>query len=470
MEICIFCEGSYPYISGGVSSWIDILINEMNDKKFKIVSIMPSREENLHYKYTIPSNVIEVKTIYLNDYIDLNPNKKNKEPKLTKKEALEVKKFFRFCKDINWNLIGSIIHNKNKFGDCIEFLQSEFFWNMILEIYKDKYSKEEFNRFFWTIRSMFVGFINIIQNNIPKADVYHSVSTGYAGFLGVLAKVKYNKPFVLTEHGIYAREREEEIIRAKWVSGIYKKIWIEFFYFISIGAYKSADIVISLFDRNRKIQLELGAIKEKSVVIPNGIDLSKFNIEHKKENVFNIGSILRIVPIKDVKTLIRAFKLVKNKMFNVKLYLIGPHDEDREYYKECLKLVKNLGLEYDVEFTGKVDIIKYLEKIDVLVLTSISEGQPFVMLEGMAAKIPFVATDVGACRELLEGKENDDIGVAGIITSPVSPNDTASAIIKLLNNEGLRKNMGENGRERVEKYYTKESFIKNYNKIYESLR
>lgn len=470
MEICILSEGSYPYISGGVSSWINQLIHEMSDKNFKIVSIMPSRESNLEYKYKIPSNVTKIKTIYLNDYLYLEPNKKSKEPKLNKKELIEIEKFLKFDKNVDWNLIISIMSNKNKFGDCIEFLQSRFFWNMILKFYKDNYSKEEFNQFFWTIRSMIIPFINIVQSELPKADIYHSVSTGYAGFLGLLCKFKNNKPFILTEHGIYAREREEEIIRANWVTGIYKKIWIDFFYYISIGEYKSADIVVSLFERNRNIQLELGSNKEKTIVIPNGVNLNKFKAEHENHEGFNIGAILRIVPIKDVKTLIRAFKLVKSRVPKVKLYLIGPYDEDIEYYEECLKLVKNLSLEDNIEFTGKVDIKKYLKKLDLLVLTSISEGQPLVILEGMACEIPFVATDVGACRELLEGKKDDDIGLSGIITTPVSPRDTANAIIKLIKDKNLRIQMSQNGRKRVEKYYTNKMFIEKYNEVYESLR
>jgi glycosyltransferase involved in cell wall biosynthesis len=470
MEICILSEGSYPYISGGVSSWINQLVYEMNDKTFKIVSIMPSRESNLEYKYKIPSNVVEIKTIYMNDYIYLEPNKKIKEPKLNKKELIEIEKFFTFDKNVDWNLIISIMSNKNKFGDCIEFLQSRFFWNMILKFYKDNYSNEEFNQFFWTIRSMVIPFINIVQSELPKADIYHSVSTGYAGFLGLLCKFKNNKPFILTEHGIYAREREEEIIRAKWVTGIYKKTWIDFFYYISIGAYKSADIVVSLFERNRSIQLELGSNKEKTIVIPNGVNLNKFKAEHEAHQGFNIGAILRIVPIKDVKTLIRAFKVVKSILPKVKLYLIGPYDEDIEYYEECLKLVKNLSLEDNIEFTGKVDIKKYLKKLDLLVLTSISEGQPLVILEGMACEIPFVATDVGACRELLEGKKDDDIGLSGIITTPVSPRNTANAIIKLIKDKNLRIQMSQNRRKRVEKYYTNKMFIEKYNEVYESLR
>ena len=94
--------------------------------------------------------------------------------------------------------------------------------------------------------------MNVLQNEIPEADLYHSVSTGYAGMIGVLAKIKYNKPYYLTEHGIYAREREEDIIKSHWVGDDFKKIWIDYFYFLSKIAYKYSDKIISLFNTGEK--------------------------------------------------------------------------------------------------------------------------------------------------------------------------------------------------------------------------
>lgn len=470
MEICIIAEGSYPYISGGVSSWINQLISEMKDIKFKVLSIMPSQTEKLEYKYKIPDNIIEIRTIYLDDYLNLNPLKKTKEPKLTDEEKIHVEKFFRFEKDVDLNIVLNTISNKKNFGDCVEFFRSKFFWELILKVYNEGYENQEFNPFFWTLRSMFLTFIHILQKDVPKADIYHSVSTGYAGLMGILAKIKHDKPLILTEHGIYAREREEEIIKAKWVTGIYKQFWIDFFYFISIGAYKTSDIVVSLFERNKQIQMELGSSKEKTLVIPNGVDIKKFSNEQEERSTFNVGAVLRIVPIKDVKTLIRAFKLIKSDIENSKLYLIGPYDEDKAYYEDCLRLIRNLRLEEDVIITGKVDVKQYMKKIDVLVLTSISEGQPLVILEGMSAEIPFVSTDVGSCKELLEGKDCDNIGHAGIITTPVTPRETYNGILELYKDKNLRKKMGKNGRKRVEKYYTKELFINKYKELYKDLR
>ena len=469
MEVCILAEGSYPYISGGVSSWINTLIRGMPDNKFKIFSIMPSLSELGEYKYEIPENVIEIKTVGLKDYENLNPRYSRFTPSISIDEKVQIEKFLKMENDIDWSTINNILSDKLRLGNPVQFLQSKMFWEMYRNFYSQHMFRRDFNKSFWTVRSMLLPVINLMQQELPSADIYHSVSTGYAGLMASIAKAKTSKPFILTEHGIYAREREEEILKADWIDEDYRKLWIDFFYFISTCAYENADKIVSLFEQSRFIQLQLGAQMEKTMVVPNGIDIQSFNMDHKRMHENNIGAILRVVPIKDVKTLVRAFKIVKSSIYDAKLYLIGPYDEDKEYYREVVHLIKSLELEEDVHITGRVDIIEYMEKLDVLVLTSISEGQPLVMLEGMACKKPFVSTDVGACKEIVEGADDDLLGKCGIITPPVSPMETAAGIMDILRDRKKANSMGDIGRARVEKYYTKKQLIDRYVQLYESL-
>lgn len=466
MKICILAEGSYPYIFGGVSNWVSQLISDMKDVEFIIVSIMPSKHEDKEYKYILPDNVSAVHTIYLQGYKEYNPTPKKREPRLSNQEILNLKKFIRFDNSIDWDMVADSICNQDKLGNPIEFLHSRLFWDLLVEYYEEMCPEEGFNQFFWTIRSMFLFFLTIMQSQLPEADLYHAVSTGYPGLLGLIATRKYKKPFIITEHGIYAREREEDILKANWVQGIYKKMWINFFYFIASGAYDVAGQVMSLFSRSRDIQLSLGSRPEDTVVIPNGLNVKDIAVKRKKHDTLNVAAILRIVPIKDVKTMIRSFLLVNKKLANSRLYLIGPYDEDKDYYEECVELVKDLGLEEEIIFTGRADIKDYLPIIDILLLTSISEGQPLVILEGNAFGIPFVSTDVGACKEMLNGTDGDTFGPSGVIVPPVSPAETANAIVKLLKDEPLRKKMDESGKKRVRKYYKQSDLIQQYYDIY----
>ena len=103
---------------------------------------------------------------------------------------------------------------------------------------------------------------------------------------------------------------------------------------------------------------------------------------------------VRLAPIKDIKTMIYAFFELSSRRDDVRLHIMGGVD-DQEYADECYALVKQLGLEDKIIFTGRVNIIEYFEKLDFTLLTSISEGQPLSVLESFAARRPCVTTDVG---------------------------------------------------------------------------
>jgi nifR3 family TIM-barrel protein len=121
-----------------------------------------------------------------------------------------------------------------------------------------------------------IPIIQMMQASIPDADIYHAISTGYAGLLGAIAKARINRPFLLTEHGIYAKEREIEINQSETFKGYQKRMWKKSYHGLAHIAYQYADSIISLFKRNRDIQIQLGAPAEKCQVIPNGIHIKDF--------------------------------------------------------------------------------------------------------------------------------------------------------------------------------------------------
>ena len=144
---------------------------------------------------------------------------------------------------------------------------------------------------------------------------------------------------------------------------------------MSLLAYEKADMVTCLYDHAKDLQMELGCPPEKIRVTPNGINTQTLadlpgKTEEEKQFI-NAGAVLRVTPIKDVKTMIQAFAFAKKKVKNMKLWIMGPADEDKKYAKECYDLVESLGVQ-DVEFTGRVNVKDYLGKMDFTLLTSIS--------------------------------------------------------------------------------------------------
>ena len=172
-----------------------------------------------------------------------------------------------------------------------------------------------------------------------------------------------------------------------------------------------------------------------------------------------------MAPVKDVKTMIRAFAFAKKKLPSLKLWIMGPCDEDEEYAGECFDLVDTLEVQ-DIVFTGKVSVTEYLGRMDFTILTSISEGQPLTILESFAAHKPVVATDVGNCRELIYGG-GDSFGTAGILTHIMNTEEIADAMVELGKSGKVRERMGECGYQRVRSRYQLEQMKKTYEDIYE---
>ena len=464
MKICIIAEGAYPYVSGGVSNWIHTIIHSMPEVEFTIYAIGAERKQQGKFKYEFPQNLVEVHEVFLDTHLEQTSNW-GKRYLISSNDKENLYALVSGDSTVNWQQLFTLLRSE-QFQNVGEFLSSKDYFDIIQELARTKYTQVPFTELFWTVGSMILPLFLIIRDDIPKADIYHSVSTGYAGVAGSLAKILYKKPLILTEHGIYSREREEEIIKANWVKGYFKDLWINYFYTLSGSIYNLSDEVITLFNRNKEIEIELGCDANKISIIPNGIEIQEYRniIRSLPEDKIRIGAIVRIVPIKDIKMMIQAFALVEQKIPNSELYILGPQEEDSEYYKECVQLVRNLGVK-NVQFTGMVNVKEYIGNLDILLLTSISEGQPLAILEGFACAKPFVSTNVGGCKELIEGI-NDDFGPAGFVVPVMHYEEMANQIIKLCKNPEMRNEMGENGRRRVTHLYKKSDFIDSYKNIY----
>ena len=466
MKICMVAEGCYPYVVGGVSGWIHSMINTFPNVEFILLAIVANREGSGKFAYELPANLTQVYEVYLDDYDWGGQENKRHTFRLTKKEYLAMRSMI-LNEEIDWNVIFSLFHRKDFSIDGI--LMGPDFLHIVTECYEKRFPHIVFSDFLWTMRSIYLPLFFVLKMDVPKADLYHCVATGYAGVLGSMASYFHGCGLLISEHGIYTREREEEIIKADWVAGIYKNIWIEQFKKMSMLAYDRADMVTSLYGHAKELQIELGCAEEKIRVTPNGINTERLmNLPGKQpedEGVVNIGAVLRVTPIKDVKTMIQSFAFAKKRVPNLKLWIMGPTDEDKEYADECFELVDNLGVE-DVIFTGRIDIKDYLGRMDFTILTSISEGQPLTILESYAAHKPVIATDVGNCRELIFGEKGDEFGTAGILTHIMNLEEIADAMVTLGTQKELCLEMGENGYNRVMHGYRIEDMKKVYREIY----
>lgn len=470
MKICIISEGCYPYTVGGVSSWIHSLIKLFPEIDFSLIAVISDRSLRGKFVYILPDNLVSVSEVYLQDFDWAGGNKQEKlsSIRLSEKEYEAIRSLV-VGENIQWN---NVFHMFSKRNISInELLMGSDFLNIIKEYYTSKYPYVAFVDFLWNMRSIYLPLFLAMKCKPPKADIYHCVATGYAGIIGSMAKTMYPaSSLLISEHGVYTREREEEIIKAKWVQGIFKNIWIEQFRKMSRLAYDSADVVTALFEKAHELQIELDCPIEKAVITPNGIDVDAFaDIPQKDEydSYINIGAFLRVTPIKDIKTMIGAFYFAHKKNPKLKLWIMGSDEEDPKYAEECMEFIALLKAE-NIIFTGRIETTEYIGKMDMTILTSISEGQPLTILESFAAKKPCIATNVGNCYGLIYG-ESDNYGAAGIVVPVLNINEISEAILELASDESKRKRMGENGFKRLMNKYQIEHMADAYRDIYMDL-
>lgn len=475
MKICMIVEGCYPYVVGGVSSWVHAMIKSFPQHEFIIQTIVANRSIRGDFLYEMPENVLEVREIYLDDY-DYVGSMDFRSKRLLKLHLRRLSKSGRTALyslfeglNVDFKTLFQIFQKENFSIDDV--LMGQDFYDLAKGFYNHNYSEIVFTDFLWTLRSIYLPLFFTLRSTPPEADIYHCISTGYAGVFGAMGKHMYpNSHLMISEHGIYTREREEELIKATWVQGVYKNIWIQQFHKLSHYAYQNADIVTSLFQEAKELQIELGCPSEKIEVTPNGIDMKPFaNLarKDKEDPTINIGAILRVTPIKDVKTMLMSYHYAKKQDDRLRLWIMGSYDEQPEYYEECKKLINQMKIK-GVTFTGRVQVHEYLGKMDMTILTSISEGQPLTILESFAACIPVIATNVGNCKGLILGEYPDD-QAAGIVTPIMDVTGISEAILTLARDEALRHKMGMIGYDRVQERYQLKGLIQTYDTLYTKL-
>lgn len=441
-------------------------INEMPEHEFVLWVIGAKAEDKDKFVYTLPENVSEVYRVFLDDALRVK-DRGVFHHSFSEKEKEALRRLVASDKP-DWDLLFDMYQVKRI--NPMSYLKSESFLETLTETCKKEFPFIAFSDAFHSVRSRLLPVLYLMGTEIPDADVYHAICTGYGGMLASMGAYINKKPMLLTEHGIYTREREEEIIRAKWVSRAFKPHWIDFFYMLSDLTYDRAFRITSLFTRAMHTQIDMGAKAERCRVIENGISYERLcDIPLKEDDgIVDIGAVVRLAPIKDIKTMIYAFFELSCRKDNVRLHIMGGVD-DQEYADECYALTKQLGLENKIIFTGRVNIIEYFEKLDFTLLTSISEGQPLSVLESFAARRPCVTTDVGCCNELLNGGPSDTLGKAGYFVPPMQREKLADAMELLCDSRELRLKMGEIGQKRAYTYFRYHIMLTKYRDLYKEV-
>jgi glycosyltransferase involved in cell wall biosynthesis len=280
--------------------------------------------------------------------------------------------------------------------------------------------------------------------------------------IAVCAKKKYNCPVIITEHGVAFRELllyYNAYLRDE-ASNIF---WKLFSANVVRVLYAVADIIAPVCRANAKWEEDLGVHPSKIKVIYNGVNTSKFcPMKVKREDTRpTIACIGRVDVFKDIVNLIQSIKYVRDQIPDIQCLIYGA-STDLDYSLRCIRMVEDLGLTNNIRFMGKVkDPEMAYNLADVAVISSITEGFPFAIIEAMACGKGIVATDVGGIKEALEG--------CGLLVRSSHPQELGSAIVKLLKDEKLRLSLGAAALKRVQEGFTLEQSINQYRNEYHRL-
>jgi polysaccharide biosynthesis protein PelF len=488
IDICVFVEGAYPYVTGGVSAWLHNLISNLPEVNFAILHLASRPEPDRKARYQFPPNVVRFEEVFLHgSTVIRRPSICQRAPRSWQSVQAFHDAVTRQSAEAEVELLRDICQLGRERLAASDLLYAQEAWDFLVEQYQANLPSGPFLDYFWTFRSTHLPLFVLNDATFPQAKLYHAISTGYAGYAAASASLQTGTPLLLTEHGIYTRERDMEITLATWMEGAattsgsnwmaahgkhLKSWWADMFRFMSRFTYQMCDCIVSITPVNQQYQIRDGAEPSKLRLIPNGIDINRFSHlctqRRIDSNRFTIGFVGRVVPIKDVKCFIQAIKIASATLSDIRAFIVGPTDEDPDYFAECQELIALLELGDVVRFTGSANVLEYYAEMDVLVLTSLSEGQPLVILEANCAGIPVVASDVGACRDLVEGHTAQDriLGASGLITPPASPHQTAEAIIRLRRDESLRQQMARAGQERVRRFYREDAVYTAYRDLY----
>lgn len=486
-DIALILEGSYPFVVGGVSHWTHQMIKHFKQYKFAVIFFGSTPEDYPKgICYDLPENVVHFEEHYLfSDSVSEHFEKQ------TSKEVLSFHLLEDFLKDQDEEAIAKF-HDLNFYiqstigKDYIDFFHSKKSWRFVVSNYIKYCSNPSFIEYFWNImhiqKPLWI-LTNLVEDFI-KVKAVHTVSTGYAGFYAALLNAKYNYPLILTEHGIYSEERRIELLQSDAVSELditqrfvtemsyLRDLWMRFFDLLALICYRKANPVTSLYMKAMEKQIENGALKDRLKVIPNGIDVAKFaklRDQRDKKAVPILCLIGRIVQIKDIKTFIRAVNIIVRKIPDVQGWVVGPSEESPEYLEECKNLVSVLELQDSFKFFPEThDVGEFFPKIKLNVLTSISESMPLILLEGFAAGVPALTTNVGVCSELIFGGSEADkkLGAAGNVVPIASPQEFADAAVELLQSDEKWLQAQKAAIARVEQFYNQEKMFKEYQQVY----
>ncbi len=472
MQSLLLTEGTYPYVRGGVSTWCHTFISGLSELQFTVYALVGNPSSDV--EYVLPPNVVRTIAMPLWGHERLDEysggdlqSEGRRDVRALRQEFVPL--FSTFLDEISrgmesaqpQRLVDAIgqLYLYFRRHDYDWTMRREEVWNVTLAQFR---SSAWHDRFMSALEAIeltrsFYRYLAPLAVAIPPSDIVHVTAAGLCGLVAIAAKSALGYPVILTEHGVYLRERVLELARAG-VPFSDRTIKKNLFSAVARATYAVADIIAPVCSYNATWERFYGVPDDRIMVIYNGVDERRFDDRNFRPERPTVTAMVRIDPLKDIETLVASAPFVRERFPDVVFDIWGPiHDE--AYNRQVVELVGVLGLEECVRFRGSTsDPAAAYAEASVVALSSISEGFPYSVIEAMMCAKPVVATDVGGAREA--------IGECGTVVPPKRPQRLAEAICDMLARPEEAVLVGKRARERALELFTLSGCLASYRALY----
>lgn len=478
MRVALVAEGTYPFAVGGVSTWCDQLVRGMPDYRWELVALTVDGTERPLWPQ--PANVDRIRTIPLWTPC---PSPEHGRPSrggragaeravLSSYRALvramiepyELRSGPATVASSRFLLaLRGIYEYAAEGGHLCPALTSNAGLAQLVEAWQEVHGTGLPVAYAAEVADLLTHMLRPLVAPPVECSIVHASMNGLCMLPAMAAKWRYGTPIVLSEHGVYLRERYLEHAAARSAPHPVKVLMLGFYRSLAAASYLIADVLAPHSRYNSRWQLVNGADPNRVWTMYNGVSPVDFPVAEREPDRPTLVFMGRINPLKDLHTLIRAFSSVRAEVPDAVLRIFGSTPEaDVEYERSCRRLIAELGLGDSVTLEGAVESpVTAYHAATIVVLTSVSEGFPVAILEAMACGRPLVCTDVGGVAE--------GVADAGIIVPPRDPRAVARACVTLLVDADRRARMAEVARSRVLRLFTLEESIAAYRRAYESV-
>jgi polysaccharide biosynthesis protein PelF len=442
-RVLLTTEGTYPYETGGVSSWCDLLLRELTDFEWQVLPIVgPHGREPT---FVLPGHARQVGLIEV--WSDSVP------PGSTSRVQR------RFAAALPAALVRSLIAWDGSIDDAVAALtwcrrfpaavrqgfRSRGGWAGFLAaldgVLGERVAEagvppaldvveaaQLYQQLYWIARTA--------AAPTPPSDVLLATAAGWSAVPALVHKALYGTPFALAEHGVFVRESYLLAAdRALSPGGRFAATRLA--RGLARTAYAQADVVAPVTRAHVAWERTLGLDPDRIVVVHNGLRLpAEPTPLPGSRTVVSVG---RIDPLKDVHTMLQVAAETLRHVPEARFLHYGPVATGQEDYgRSCTLLHERLRLGGSFRFQGPTgDPRGVVRSADVALMTSISEGLPLAILEAMSQGRPVVSTCVGGVPEVVRG--------CGLLAGPGDVHGLAMGLVTLLRDPVLSWRLGWRG-------------------------